>query len=96
VTLSVAVIVSAVVSLTLTPMMCGRILRPAREQRPGRIARIGEAGFNAMLAGYQRSLDWTFGHHRLVLVVAATTLVGTIGLYIIVPKGFLRSRTPAC
>jgi hydrophobe/amphiphile efflux-1 (HAE1) family protein len=89
VTLSVAVIVSAVVSLTLTPMMCGRILRPAREQRPGRIARIGEAGFNAMLAGYQRSLDWTFGHHRLVLVVAAATLVGTIGLYIIVPKGFL-------
>ena len=89
VTLSVAVVVSAVISLTLTPMMCGRILRPAREERPGRIARISEAGFNAMLAGYRRSLLWTFGHHRFVLVVAVATLVGTIGLYIVVPKGFL-------
>ncbi|HXA98780.1 MAG TPA: efflux RND transporter permease subunit, partial [Candidatus Dormibacteraeota bacterium] len=88
VTLSVAVVVSAVISLTLTPMMCGRILRPAREEHPGRIARISEAGFNAMLAGYRRSLPWTFGHHRLVLVVAAATLAGTIGLYIVVPKGF--------
>jgi multidrug efflux pump len=89
VTLSVAVVVSAVISLTLTPMMCGRILRPAREERPGRIARISEAGFNAMLAGYRRSLVWTFGHHRFVLAVAAATLAGTIGLYIVVPKGFL-------
>ncbi len=89
VTLSVAVVVSAVISLTLTPMMCGRILRPAREERPGRIARISEAGFNAMLAGYRRSLLWTFGHHRFVLVVAVATLAGTIGLYIVVPKGFL-------
>jgi hydrophobe/amphiphile efflux-1 (HAE1) family protein len=89
VTLSVAVVVSAVISLTLTPMMCGRILRPAREEHPGRIARISEAGFNAMLAGYRRSLLWTFGHHRFVLAVAAGTLAGTIGLYIVVPKGFL-------
>ena len=89
VTLSVAVVVSAVVSLTLTPMMCGRILRPARDERPGRIARIGEAGFNAMLAGYRRSLAWTFRHQRFVLVVAVGTLVGTVGLYMVVPKGFL-------
>ena len=89
VTLSVAVVVSAVVSLTLTPMMCGRILRPARDEHPGRIARISEAGFDAMLAAYRRSLAWTFRHQPLVLVIAVGTLVGTIGLYIVVPKGFL-------
>jgi len=89
VTLSVAVIVSAVVSLTLTPMMCGRILRAARDERPGRIARISEAGFNALLAGYRRSLAWTFGRRTLMLVIAIGTFVGTIGLYIVVPKGFL-------
>jgi multidrug efflux pump len=89
VTLSVAVVVSAVISLTLTPMMCGRILRAASEERPGRIARLSEAGFEAMLAGYRRSLAWTFGHHPLVLLIAVATLAGTIGLYIVVPKGFL-------
>jgi multidrug efflux pump len=89
ITLSVAVIVSAVVSLTLTPMMCGRILRPASEERHGRLARLSEAGFDAMHAAYRRSLAWTFGHQRFVLLVGAATLVGTVGLYIIVPKGFL-------
>ncbi|HET6195568.1 MAG TPA: efflux RND transporter permease subunit, partial [Acetobacteraceae bacterium] len=79
----------AVVSLTLTPMMCGRILRPASEERPGRIARLSEAGFDALLAGYRRSLDWTFGHQTLVLLVGVGTLVGTILLYAVVPKGFL-------
>jgi multidrug efflux pump len=78
-----------VVSLTLTPMMCGRILRPASEERPGRIARLSEAGFDALLAGYRRSLDWTFGHQTLVLLVGVGTLVGTILLYAVVPKGFL-------
>jgi multidrug efflux pump len=89
VTLSVAVIVSAVVSLTLTPMMCGQILRAASDQHPGRIARISEAGFDALLTGYRRSLDWTFRRRPLVLLVGAATLVGTIGLYAVVPKGFL-------
>ncbi len=89
VTLSVAVVVSAVVTLTLTPMMCGRLLRPAATQHPGRIARISEAAFDAMLAGYRRSLDWTLRRQTLVLLVGAGPLVGTIWLYIIVPKGFL-------
>ncbi len=89
VTLSIAVVVSAIVSLTLTPMMCGRILRPARAERPGWIARLSEAGFSVLLAAYRSSLGWTFRHQTLVLIVAAATLAGTIGLYIIVPKGFL-------
>ena len=89
VTLSVAVVVSAVVSLTLTPMMCGRFLRPARETPPGRLSRWSEGAFERLLGAYRRSLDWSFGHQTLVLVVAVLTLVGTVVLYVVVPKGFL-------
>ncbi|MCW3475167.1 multidrug efflux RND transporter permease subunit [Limobrevibacterium gyesilva] len=89
VVLSVSVIVSAVVSLTLTPMMCGRLLKPASEARPGWIARAGEAGFQAMLRFYRRTLFWSLRHQRFVLLVAAGTLAGTVFLYVIVPKGFL-------
>ena len=89
VTLSVAVIVSAVISLTLTPMMCGRLLKPAADEKPGLIARCSERGFDRLLAGYRRSLDWSFRHQRLVLAVGMMTLFGTLGLYAIVPKGFL-------
>ncbi len=89
VTLSVSVVVSAVVSLTLTPMMCGRLLRPVNDGKPGLIGRWSERGFDRLLAGYRRSLDWTFQHQRFVLLICAATLVGTVGLYVIVPKGFL-------
>jgi multidrug efflux pump subunit AcrB len=89
VTLSVSVIVSAVVSLTLTPMMCGRLLRPAADEHPGRFARATEYGFERLLIGYRVSLDWSFRHQRLVLLAGAATLVGTGWLYVIVPKGFL-------
>jgi multidrug efflux pump len=89
VTLSVAVIVSAVVSLTLTPMMCGRLLRSAEEERPGAIARAAEAGFDWMLRGYKRSLSWSLRNQRLMLAVAVATLAGTVIMYVIVPKGFL-------
>ncbi len=89
VVLAVSVVVSAVVSLTLTPMMCGRLLRPAADEHPGRIARLFERGFDATLAGYRHSLSWSLRHERTVLVVAALTLVGTGLLYVVVPKGFL-------
>jgi multidrug efflux pump len=89
VTLSVAVVVSAVVSLTLTPMMCGRLLRPASEEKPGLIARASERGFDWMLAGYRRTLAISLRHETLMLLLALATLGGTIWLYVIVPKGFL-------
>ncbi len=85
VTLSVAVIVSAVVSLTLTPMMCGRILRAPK---PG-AARRGPSLFDRLLAAYRRSLRATLRHQRAVLALAFATLAGTIALYVIIPKGFL-------
>jgi hydrophobe/amphiphile efflux-1 (HAE1) family protein len=89
VTLSVAVVVSAVISLTLTPMLCGRILRPIEEQHPGRLARTLEAGFAAMLSAYRSSLRWGLRRQRFILLIALSTLAGTIGLYVMVPKGFL-------
>ena len=89
VTLSVAVIVSAVISLTLTPMMCGRLLRPAGEDKPGLVARASERAFDRMLRGYRRSLEWALARQPLLLLVAVATLAGTVWLYVVVPKGFL-------
>jgi len=89
VTLSVSVIVSAVISLTLTPMMCSRLLRPHAEDKPGVISRVFERGFEATLTGYRLSLEWSLRHQRFMLVVAVATLVGTGILYVMVPKGFL-------
>ncbi len=85
VTLSVAVAVSAVISLTLTPMMCGRLLRPHTPGPPTRSERF----FTAMLERYRRSLVVSLRHQPLVLGLAVLTLVGTVLLYLVVPKGFL-------
>ncbi len=89
VTLSVSVIVSAVVSLTLTPMMAGRLLRPHAEERPNWLSRQTERGFLAMLQFYRRTLDLSLRHQPLVLTVAVLTLFGTVALYVVIPKGFL-------
>jgi multidrug efflux pump len=89
VTLSVAVIVSAVISLTLTPMMCGRLLRPVSAERPGWPARMAEAGFQRVLDFYRVTLIWVLRRQLLVLLISVATLVGTILLYVVVPKGFL-------
>ncbi len=89
ITLSVAVMVSAIVSLTLTPMMCSRLLEPEGKRKHGRLYLATERFFKGMLRAYERGLQWVLGHQRFVLGVAAVTLVATIWLYIIVPKGLL-------
>ena len=86
--LTLAVVASAIVSLTLTPMMCGQLLRHRREdlsKPPGRLARVGE-GFSRR---YRGSLEWVLRHQSLMLLVTAGTLAATIALYITSPKGFL-------
>jgi multidrug efflux pump len=88
-TLSIAVVVSAVISLTLTPMMCGRLLRARSEESPGRLSRAMEHGFDRTLAGYKRTLEWSLRHEALVLGIAVATLLGTVALYVVIPKGFL-------
>ena len=87
VVLSTAVVVSAVVSLTVTPMMCARLLRA--EGRPGPVTRLFERGFDALLAGYRRTLAVALRFQGTTLLVALATLVGTVALYVVVPKGFL-------
>ncbi len=88
-TLSIAVVVSAVISLTLTPMMCGRLLRATADEHPGRLSRAMERGFLLLLAGYKRTLAWSLERETLVLTIAVATLVGTVLLYVVIPKGFL-------
>jgi len=88
ITLAVSIVISAVVSLTLTPMMCARLLRPhdaARE--PAWLRRLG-AGFERLTEGYGRSLRIVLQHRRATLLVAVAMLVLTIVLYVVVPKGF--------
>ena len=88
VTLSVTILVSAVVSLTLTPMMCARLLRHTPEAAQGRFYRASERVFKRTIERYGTSLRWVLGHQTATLWVAFGTLVGTIFLYVVVPKGF--------
>jgi multidrug efflux pump len=88
VTLGVTIIISAVVSLTLTPMMAARLLRYTPPAEQGRFERWSDDTFKRGIAFYGRTLRWVLGHQTAVLVVAAGTLVLTILLYFVVPKGF--------
>ena len=88
ITLSVTILVSAVVSLTLTPMMCARILRHTPESQQTLFYRKSEDIFNRIIAFYGRTLQWVLKHQTATLFVALGTLIVTIYLYIIVPKGF--------
>ncbi|MGB8523782.1 MAG: efflux RND transporter permease subunit [Candidatus Acidiferrales bacterium] len=88
VTLSVTILVSAVVSLTLTPMMCAKLLKHQPESQRGRFYQVSEHAFESVIAFYGRTLRWVLKHQTATLFVALATLVLTIVLYIIVPKGF--------
>ena len=88
ITLSVTILVSAVVSLTLTPMMCSRLLKSTHGRKPSRFYVVSERAFESIIAFYGRTLKWVLKRQTATLVVAAGTLVLTIILYVIVPKGF--------
>ena len=88
VTLSVTILVSAVVSLTLTPMMCAKLLRHKPESEQGRFFRASERAFQAVIDFYGRTLRWVFQHQIATLWVATATLVFTVLLYVFIPKGF--------
>jgi multidrug efflux pump len=88
VTLSVTILVSAVVSLTLTPMMCSRLLRHTPKEQQGRIFQASERAFQSVIDFYGRTLRWVLQWRAMTLLVAVTTLVMTIVLYILIPKGF--------
>ncbi len=87
VTLSVAILVSLVVSLATTPMMCARLLRPEPKEH-GRLYRASERVFEGMLGGYRRSLAWALNQAPLIMLILLATVCLNVYLYIVIPKGF--------
>ncbi len=89
VTLAITILISAVVSLTLVPMLCARLLRaPSESKRPGVIARKAAEYYDRLVHGYDRMLCWVLDRQPLTLAVAVGTLVLTVLLYVVIPKGF--------
>ncbi|MDB6129639.1 MAG: acriflavine resistance protein [Verrucomicrobiales bacterium] len=89
ITLTISVVVSAIVSLTLTPMMCSRLLKAESHDSHGRFYNTTERFFVWFLAMYEAGLKWVFRHQFFTLLTAFATLIATVWLYIIVPKGLL-------
>jgi len=92
VTLAFTIVLSAVVSLTLTPMMCSRILRHKPEAQQGRFYQASERAFQGMIAFYGRTLKFVLRFQTVTLLVAVATLILTVFLYIVIPKGFFPTQ----
>jgi HAE1 family hydrophobic/amphiphilic exporter-1 len=92
VTISLAVLISGVVSLTLTPMLCSRFLRPPEAMHHGRLYALSERAYAGMLKAYEWSLRKTLDHGLATLILSGLILVATVYLFIIIPKGFLPSE----
>ncbi|WP_252275438.1 MdtB/MuxB family multidrug efflux RND transporter permease subunit [Pseudomonas subflava] len=88
ITLAVAILISLVVSLTLTPMMCARLLKAEKEEEQGRFYKSAGAVIDRLIERYAVGLNWTLRHQGLTLLVAVGTLALTVVLYLVVPKGF--------
>jgi len=88
VTLSVAVLVSLLISLTLTPMMCAKLLQPHEPDKQGRFSRACERAFNWLHRGYETSLPWALKHSLVTLLILLITICFNVYLYAMVPKGF--------
>jgi len=89
VVITVAILVSGVVSLTLTPMLCSRFLRPPGKERHGRFYMLLEKFFDNLLKGYEKSLHWVLKHRMAMLILTNALFVITIFLFYFIPKGFL-------
>jgi multidrug efflux pump len=87
VTLAITIVLSGIVSLTLVPMLCARMLRRQSERDPSRFERISEGLFNKTLDAYERGLRWVLRHQGLTLLVAVVTVGLTAVLYVVIPKG---------
>ncbi len=95
VTIGVAILVSGFVSLTLTPMLCSRFLKPQHEEHHGRFFQASERVYQRVLHAYERALIWVMDHRRSTLAFSALVLVATLVLGVIVPKGFIPSEDNA-
>src|SRR2546426_2148039 len=92
VTIGAAILVSGLVSLTLTPMLCSRFLRPSREAHHGKLYEQSERVYQRVLGWYERSLDWVMNRRPAAMAFSAAILLGTGVLFVAVPKGFLPSE----
>ena len=92
VTLAITILISAVVSLTLVPMLCAKLLRRHKVSKKGSLAQRAEDAFNRVVAEYDRLLSWVLDRQPLTLLVAVATLALTVFLYIIIPKGFFPTQ----
>jgi hydrophobe/amphiphile efflux-1 (HAE1) family protein len=95
VTIVIAIVVSGVISVTLTPMLCSRMIQPthkARARTHGRLFRWSESALSGMQRGYERSLRWSLGHRTLVLGAFALSLIATVVLFRVLPQDFLPSE----
>ncbi|MGE5202608.1 MAG: efflux RND transporter permease subunit, partial [Acidobacteriota bacterium] len=88
VTLAVTILISAAVSLTLVPMLCAKLMRPTRPDSESRFERWNRLWFEALVRLYDGSLRWVLRHRDFTLLVAVATLVLTVALYVVIPKGF--------
>jgi multidrug efflux pump len=88
VTLSVSILISLVISLTTTPMMCSLLLRRVHQRELPRFMQAFERGFARLRSGYERSLDWALRHPRTMMLLLVATVVLNIYLYVVIPKGF--------
>ena len=92
VTLSVAILISLMLSLTMTPMMCSRLLLPASERRHGRLYAWSERGFEGLRRGYEKSLGWVLTHGILMMLILLAVVCLNVYLYVIIPKGFFPTQ----
>jgi multidrug efflux pump len=92
ITLAVTILISAAVSLTLVPMACAKLLRPAAEQRENAFQRWNREWFDALIRGYGRMLAWVLDRQTATLLVALATFVLTAVLYMVIPKGFFPTQ----
>ena len=93
VVIAVSILVSGFVSLTLTPMLSSRFLRPhSHDEKHGKLYNITEAGYDWLLKVYERSLHWVMDHKKTTVAFSFLILAGTVGLFVIIPKGFIPSQ----
>lgn len=92
VTIGVTILISGFISLTLTPMLCSRFLRPPKEEKHGRLFNASERFFQKMLDAYKTGLHWSLAHRRFVMIFSAVILLTTVLLFAKIPKGFMPSE----
>jgi multidrug efflux pump len=88
VTLSVSILISLVISLTTTPMMCSLLLVREDKRKPSRLGQSFERAFSRLRSGYERTLDWALRHHRTMMLLLGATVILNGYLYVVIPKGF--------